>query len=75
MSKLVWERGCTAAILAIDDDEEETTMHMIRNLQVEDKEFDILVMKQGNDEFRFTKSELKSLVSYLNCVIPTMKDF
>ena len=75
MSKLVWEKGCTAAILAIEAGEEETLMDMLRDMPYNEQTFDLLRIRQGDDEIRFTKSELKFLVSYLNCVIPTMKDF
>lgn len=74
MTKLVWEKGSDAHIEAVSDNDSSTILDVIRGRRTLGKTYDLVRIRQDNDDIRFTKSELQSLVSYLNSVIPTMKD-
>lgn len=74
MTKLVWEKGSDAHIEAVSDNDSSTILDVMRGRSTLGKTYDLVRIRQDGDDIRFTKSELQSLVSYLNSVIPTMKD-
>lgn len=68
MAKLKWLSGSMAEI-----NETFGSAQCLTNLEV-DKERQIVHILQDEDHVALTQSEAKALVSYLNSVIPSMKE-